>query len=65
MPRCRVRERDPFGFPRPGDDYWNDQTRADVALRYPGMEIAPDRDAPGPEGDPVPRCRLPVPWWTA
>jgi Phytanoyl-CoA dioxygenase (PhyH) len=48
MPRCSVRERDLFGFPRPGDAYWNDQTRADVALRYPGMDMAPYRDAPGP-----------------
>jgi hypothetical protein len=41
MPRCSVRERDLFGFPRPGDAYWNEQTRADVALRYPGMDMAP------------------------
>jgi hypothetical protein len=41
MPRCSVRERDLFGFPRPGDPYWNDQTRADVALRYPGMDMTP------------------------
>ena len=26
MPQCSVRERDLFGFPRPGDDYWNEQT---------------------------------------
>ena len=41
MPQCTVRERDLFGFPRPGDDYWNDQTRADVAARYPGMDMTP------------------------
>jgi hypothetical protein len=43
MPQCTVRERDLFGFPRPGDDYWNEQTLADVALRYPGMDMAPYR----------------------
>lgn len=43
MPRCSVRERDLFGFPRPGDDYWNEQTLTDVALRYPGMDMEPYR----------------------
>jgi hypothetical protein len=43
MPRCSVRERDLFGFPRPGDAYWNEQTLADVAARYPGMDIEPYR----------------------
>jgi Phytanoyl-CoA dioxygenase (PhyH) len=38
IPQCTARERDLFGFPRPGDPYWNDQTLADVALRYPGMD---------------------------
>jgi hypothetical protein len=41
MPECTVRQRDLFGFPRPGDDYWNEQTLADVAARYPGMDMAP------------------------
>jgi Phytanoyl-CoA dioxygenase (PhyH) len=45
MPECSVRQRDLFGFPRPGDDYWNDQTLADVALRYPGMDMTPYRTA--------------------
>ena len=43
MPRCSVRERDLFGFPRPGHDYWDEQTLADVALRYPGMDMTPYR----------------------
>jgi hypothetical protein len=43
LPRCSVRERDLFGFPRPGHDYWNDQTLTDVALRYPGMDMTPYR----------------------
>jgi hypothetical protein len=45
MPQCTVRERDLFGFPRPGDPYWNDQTLHDVALRYPGMDLEPYRGA--------------------
>ena len=43
MPQCTVRERDLFGFPRPGDEYWNEQTLADVSARYPGMDMAPYR----------------------
>jgi hypothetical protein len=43
MPQCTVRERDVFGFPRPGDNYWNEQTLPDVALRYPGMDMTPYR----------------------
>jgi hypothetical protein len=41
IPQCSVRERDLFGFPRPGDAYWNDQTRAGVAQRYPGIDMTP------------------------
>jgi hypothetical protein len=41
IPACTVRERDLFGFPRPGDPYWNDQTLADVATRYPGIDMTP------------------------
>ncbi|HET6810073.1 MAG TPA: phytanoyl-CoA dioxygenase family protein [Acidimicrobiales bacterium] len=48
MPQCTVRERDLFGFPRPGDPYWNEQTLADVAARYPGMDMSPYRGASGP-----------------
>jgi hypothetical protein len=43
MPQCSVRQRDVFGFPRPGDAYWNTQTVDDVARRYPGMDMAPYR----------------------
>lgn len=45
IPRCTVRERDLFGFPRPGDPYWNEQTLTDVRLRYPGMDMGPYREA--------------------
>ena len=41
MVRMSVRERDLFGWPPPGSDYWNAQTLADVALRYPGMDMTP------------------------
>jgi hypothetical protein len=43
LPRCSVRERALFGFPPPGHDYWNEQTLADVARRYPGMDVEPYR----------------------
>jgi hypothetical protein len=43
LPQCNVRERDLFGFPRPGDNYWDAQTLTDVARRYPGMDMAPYR----------------------
>jgi hypothetical protein len=39
MERATVRERDLFGFPRPGDPYWNAQTLADVQRRYPRMDM--------------------------
>jgi hypothetical protein len=41
IPQCTVRERDLFGFPRPGDPYWTAQTVADVAARYPGIDMTP------------------------
>lgn len=43
IPQCSVRERDLFGFPRPGDAYWNEQTLIDVAARYPGIDMTPYR----------------------
>ena len=41
MERATVRERDLFGFPRPGDPYWNTQTLTDVQRRYPAMDMIP------------------------
>jgi hypothetical protein len=38
-----VRERNLFGFPPPGHEYWNDQTLDDVGSRYPGMDMDPYR----------------------
>ena len=43
IPQCSVRERDLFGFPRPGDPYWTDETLAGVAARYPGIDLEPYR----------------------
>jgi hypothetical protein len=43
MPQCTVRERDLFGFPRPGDAYWTEETLAGVAARYPGIDLEPYR----------------------
>ncbi len=38
-----VRERDLFGFPPPGHEYWNEQTVHDVGRRYKGMDMEPYR----------------------
>lgn len=34
-----------FDIPAPGHEYWNGQTIADMALRYPGIDMAPYIDA--------------------
>jgi hypothetical protein len=54
IPQCSVRERDLFGFPRPGDPYWSGETLAGVVARYPGIDPAPYREATdcGREGSP-------------
>ena len=39
MVAMTVRQRDLFGFPPPGSDYWNAETLAGVAARYPGMDM--------------------------
>ena len=41
MVRMSVRERDLFGWPPVGSDYWNRQTLDDVAARYPGIDLSP------------------------
>ncbi len=52
IPQCSVRERDLFGFPRPGDPYWNEQSLADVELRYPGLDVEPYRPSSARSGSP-------------
>lgn len=41
--RMTLRERDLFGFPPPGHDYWNEQTVRDVGARYPDIDMSPYR----------------------
>jgi hypothetical protein len=41
MERATPAERCLFGFPAPGDPYWNAQTVADVGMRYPNMDMTP------------------------
>jgi len=43
LARMTPRERNLFGFPMPGDPYWDAQTVRDVGLRYPAMDMAPYR----------------------
>jgi hypothetical protein len=38
--RANPRQREVLGFPRADDPYWNDETRAAVALRYPKMDLS-------------------------
>jgi len=45
MSRMSVRQRDLFGFPPPGSDYWNAQTLRDVQMRYPEMDLTPYRES--------------------
>ena len=45
MERATVRERDLFGFPPPGHEYWNEQTLTDVQARYPAMDMSEYRSA--------------------
>jgi len=43
MSRMTVRQRDLFGWPPAGSDYWNAQTLRDVQTRYPEMDLTPYR----------------------
>lgn len=45
MVRMTPRERDLFGWPPIGSDYWTDQTLRDVRLRYPGIDLSPYAEA--------------------
>jgi ectoine hydroxylase-related dioxygenase (phytanoyl-CoA dioxygenase family) len=41
LSRATPEQRSVLGFPRPGDPYWNEHTRAAVARRYPEMDMTP------------------------
>ena len=41
--RATPRERSLFGFPAPGDPYWDEQTLADTQSRYPLVDLSPYR----------------------
>ena len=41
MIQMTPRQRDLFGWPPVGSDYWTPQTLRDVAARYPGMDMTP------------------------
>jgi ectoine hydroxylase-related dioxygenase (phytanoyl-CoA dioxygenase family) len=41
--RATPRQREALGFPSPGHAYWNEETRAAAALRYPKLDLAPYR----------------------
>jgi len=41
MAKMTPRQRDLFGWPKAGSDYWNPQSLADAAVRYPQMDLSP------------------------
>ncbi len=41
--RATPRQRSVFGFPGPGDPYWDDQTLDDTQARYPRADLTPYR----------------------
>ena len=43
MTKMSPRQRDLFGWPPVGSDYWNAQTLSDVQIRYPQMDLGPYR----------------------
>ena len=43
MSKMTPRQRDLFGWPPAGSDYWNAQTLRDVQTRYPQMDLGPYR----------------------
>jgi Phytanoyl-CoA dioxygenase (PhyH) len=45
MHRATPRQRSMIGFPKPGHAYWNAETLAGVAARYPGMDMTPYEEA--------------------
>jgi hypothetical protein len=42
--RATPLQRTAIGFPPPGDDYWDCDTLAGVAARYPGIDLDPYRN---------------------
>ncbi len=45
LENASLEQRAAIGFPSPGDPYWNEETVAGVALRYPAMDMKPYRAA--------------------
>jgi hypothetical protein len=43
--RATPRQLAVLGFPEPGNPFWNDETLAGVAGRYPGLDLAPWKEA--------------------
>ncbi len=43
LTKMTPRQRDLFGWPPAGSDYWSEQTLRDVQMRYPEMDLSPYR----------------------
>jgi len=50
MQGATVRQLSVLGFPEPGHPYWNEQTLAGVAARYPRLDMEPWRQGAAPTG---------------
>ena len=50
LTRATPEQRQLVGFPPPGHPYWDDETLAGVAARYPGMDMTPYRLAAAGQG---------------
>jgi Phytanoyl-CoA dioxygenase (PhyH) len=45
--QANPRELSALGFPKPGHEYWTEETLAGVGARYPGLDMGPWREAFG------------------
>jgi hypothetical protein len=45
LTQASPRERQLLGFPAVGDPYWDEETLAGVAARYPEMDMTPYKEA--------------------
>jgi hypothetical protein len=61
---CSPRQREIYGFPPVGHEYWNEQTVRDTATRYPSIDMAPYATAISSKGrktdhhsDGLPMCQ--------
>jgi hypothetical protein len=57
MEQASPRQRELLGFPAPSHRYWNEETLAGIAARYPGMDMRPYLETAGLSSDLKDRLR--------